>query len=298
MKKILFGFILSLGFTLPALAQDLNAQAVPEPVTSPPTRYMPEPGTKYPLTHECFLHPFPNLGTAIGDTINIFGCIDNTNPSSYWYFHYFNQYNFQAVAGQRIRFTLQRGTLPDLLLNIQTATGGGAGLPLTYTTIASVSGTSSIVYDFTAPSNDSYYLTISTVTQLATGTYTLLAAAGTTTPPPNTNLCSPSTTVLCVNAARFSVTVGYTTTTGSGRATAVPLTADTGYFWFFTSGNVEVVVKVVDGRGFNNHFWVFAGGLTNVDVGITVTDMQTGQTRMYRNSQGVAFQPIQDVAAF
>ena len=173
MKMILFGVILSLGINLPALAQDLSAQAMQEPITSPPTRYMPEPETKYPLTHECFLHPFPNLGTAIGDTINIFGCIERDHPASYWYSHYYNQYNFQAVVGQRIRFTVQRGTLPDLLLHIQTATGGGAGLPLVYTTVASVTGTNSIVYDFTAPSNDSYYLTISTSTDYATGTYTL-----------------------------------------------------------------------------------------------------------------------------
>ena len=34
--------------------------------------------------------------------------------------------------------------------------------------------------------------------------------------------------------------------TGAGRA--VPLTADTGDFWFFGAENVEVVLKVLDGR--------------------------------------------------
>ncbi len=59
-----------------------------------------------------------------------------------------------------------------------------------------------------------------------------------------------------------------------------------------------MVIKVVDGRAFNNHLWVFAGGLTNVQVVITVTDTQTGAVQTYTNNQGVAFAPIQDTAAF
>jgi hypothetical protein len=76
------------------------------------------------------------------------------------------------------------------------------------------------------------------------------------------------------------------------------MTTDTGYFWFFSNGNVEMVVKVVDGRAFNNKFWVFAGGLTNVDVTLTVTDTETGTVNTYRNLANTAFQPIQDTAGF
>jgi hypothetical protein len=43
---------------------------------------------------------------------------------------------------------------------------------------------------------------------------------------------------------------------------------------------------------------VFAGGLTNVDTTITVTDTQTGAVKTYRNPANTAFQPIQDTAAF
>jgi hypothetical protein len=39
----------------------------------------------------------------------------------------------------------------------------------------------------------------------------------------------------------------------------VPLGADTGYFWFFEDTNVELVVKVLDGRAINGHTWVFYG---------------------------------------
>ena len=79
---------------------------------------------------------------------------------------------------------------------------------------------------------------------------------------------------------------------------AVSLTGTTGYFWFFSADNVEVVVKVVDGCSFNSRKWVFAGGLTNVSVTITVTDTQTGIIRMYDNPLNAAFQSVQDLTAF
>jgi len=43
---------------------------------------------------------------------------------------------------------------------------------------------------------------------------------------------------------------------------------------------------------------VFAGGPTDVNVVVTVTDTQTGATRTYTNPQSIAFQPIQDTGAF
>ncbi|HJW14443.1 MAG TPA: hypothetical protein VJ776_07095 [Thermoanaerobaculia bacterium] len=113
-----------------------------------------------------------------------------------------------------------------------------------------------------------------------------------------TGPCVADANALCLNNSRFRVTASFQSSSGSGTGTAVSLTGDTGYFWFFTANNVEIVIKVVDGRAANNRFWVFAGGLTNVNVVITVTDTQTGEVRTYVNPQGVAFQPIQDTSAF
>ncbi len=84
-------------------------------------------------------------------------------------------------------------------------------------------------------------------------------------------------------------------TSGVGRA--VQLTADTGYFWFFSANNVELVIKVVDGRAFNNFFWVFYGALSDVAYTITVTDTETGRVRTYTNPQG-RLASVADVAAF
>jgi virginiamycin B lyase len=112
--------------------------------------------------------------------------------------------------------------------------------------------------------------------------------------------CHADAHTLCLNSDRFSVTADFQPTPEgpSTPATAVPLTPDTGYFWFFDPSNVELVTKVLDGCSTNGNFWFFASGLTNVGVQITVTDTLTGASKPYSNAVGAAFPPIQDTAAF
>ncbi len=98
--------------------------------------------------------------------------------------------------------------------------------------------------------------------------------------------CQPSSTRLCLNDGRYQVEASWLTNSLSGHAAAVPLSGDTGYFWFFSPTNVEAAIKVLDGRGVNGHVWVFYGALSNVDYKITVTDTQTGVTRRYHNPTG------------
>lgn len=73
-------------------------------------------------------------------------------------------------------------------------------------------------------------------------------------------------------------------TTGAGRP--LPLASDTGAFWFFDRNNPELLVKVLDGRSVNGHFWVFFGALTNVEYDLTVTDTETGARKTWRNPAG------------
>ncbi|HEY6049910.1 MAG TPA: hypothetical protein VIZ58_01580, partial [Thermoanaerobaculia bacterium] len=86
--------------------------------------------------------------------------------------------------------------------------------------------------------------------------------------------CVSDAGTLCLNGDRFRVRSSWRVpaqaTSGSG--TSVRLTGDTGYFWFFSSNNVEIVVKVVDGTPDNGKYWVFAGALSDVEYTITVTD--------------------------
>lgn len=84
-------------------------------------------------------------------------------------------------------------------------------------------------------------------------------------------------------------------TEGHGRAH--PDSADTGSFWFFDPDNLELTVKVLDGRPVNGRFWFFYGALTNVGYRITVTDQLTGRERTYDNPPG-RFGSFADTAAF
>lgn len=47
------------------------------------------------------------------------------------------------------------------------------------------------------------------------------------------------------------------------------------YAWFYDSSNVEVTVKLLDGRAVNGHFWVFIASMTDRSFFVTVTDLQT-----------------------
>jgi len=110
--------------------------------------------------------------------------------------------------------------------------------------------------------------------------------------------CAPSAERLCLAGGRFEVAAEWRDFQGNtGRGTAVGLTADTGYFWFFNPANVEVVAKVLDGRGVNQAFWVFYGALSSVEYTLTVTDTRTGLTRRYFNPAG-ALASLADTRGF
>lgn len=110
--------------------------------------------------------------------------------------------------------------------------------------------------------------------------------------------CIPDATTLCFQSGRFKVTATFDTGRGNaGQAHGIPA-GDSGLLWFFASSNIEVALKVLDGCALGGHYWVFAGGLTNVEVTILVTDTRTGATRTYHNPPNTAFEPIQDTSAF
>lgn len=111
--------------------------------------------------------------------------------------------------------------------------------------------------------------------------------------------CVADATTLCLNANRFRVVVQWHAVNigQAGVGQAVSLSSDSGSFWFFTSGNLELNIKVVDGRAVNNHFWVFFGALSDVEYTITVTDMDTGAQQTYTNPQG-QLASVADTSAF
>ena len=79
----------------------------------------------------------------------------------------------------------------------------------------------------------------------------------------------------------------------------VPATTDnTGVFWFFQQQNWELLIKVLNGCGVNNHYWVFGAGATDVNYTVTVEDLQTGATWEYENALGHKSKAITDTTAF
>jgi Hydrazine synthase alpha subunit middle domain/WD40-like Beta Propeller Repeat len=110
--------------------------------------------------------------------------------------------------------------------------------------------------------------------------------------------CPAAATRLCLQGGRFGVEVSWRDFQGNtGVGTATPLTTDTGTFWFFDSANLELAVKILDGRSLNSHFWVFYGALSSVEYTVTVTDWATGAVKTYQNASG-AFASRADTSAF
>lgn len=104
--------------------------------------------------------------------------------------------------------------------------------------------------------------------------------------------CVPSGGNLCLLSARFKVELTArdqrTGTTGSGVALA-----ENDLFGYFAlpeltgqAENPEVFVKVLDGRAVTGKFWVFYGGLTDLEFTLTVTDTNTGIVKTYSKAAG------------
>lgn len=112
--------------------------------------------------------------------------------------------------------------------------------------------------------------------------------------------CVATETALCLTGGRFRVEATWNDHHGlPGFGHAVPIASDTGGFWFFGPGNVELVVKVLDACHLPEFrdFWVFAAGLTDVGVDLAVTDTVTGERWTHDHPRGVPFPPVQDTDA-
>jgi hypothetical protein len=112
--------------------------------------------------------------------------------------------------------------------------------------------------------------------------------------------CAADGNTLCLSGGRFEVEAEWRTAAGdSGPANVIPDSDDAGRLWFFNADNTEMVIKVLDACAPPfERFWVFASGLTDVQVTLTVTDTETGAQRIYFNPQDRDFPPVLDTAAF
>jgi hypothetical protein len=117
--------------------------------------------------------------------------------------------------------------------------------------------------------------------------------------------CAGDATTLCLNNGRFRVQATFRAPSlpppappsPTSQASATGIAADSGAFSFFSANNIELLVKVVDGRAFNGKFWVFIGSASTVEYTVTVTDTATGAVRTYTNPQGTLASYV-DLQAF
>jgi ELWxxDGT repeat protein len=118
---------------------------------------------------------------------------------------------------------------------------------------------------------------------------------------PSVAPCVADATTLCLADGRFRARAVRRDFAGElGTAGVVPLTGDSGYFWFFAPGNPEVLLKIVDAcglPGFEN-FWAYSTGLTNVEVELEVVDTSTGERKVVRTALGEAYGPLFDSGSF
>jgi hypothetical protein len=83
-------------------------------------------------------------------------------------------------------------------------------------------------------------------------------------------------TALALQDRRFEVRLEWRDRGGAVHtANAETLTDESGRFWFFGRDNVELTVKILDGRAINGAFWLFAASMTDLAYTLTVIDHNT-----------------------
>lgn len=115
--------------------------------------------------------------------------------------------------------------------------------------------------------------------------------------PSQIGTCLENDVAMCLQGGRFRVEGSWRDFQGNqGPMHTDRVSSDSGYGWFFSPGNKEIFLKVLDACTFTGNYWVFAAGLTNVEVTLRVTDSLTGRVYEQRNSLGVSFPPNLDVS--
>jgi hypothetical protein len=112
--------------------------------------------------------------------------------------------------------------------------------------------------------------------------------------------CVPGSTRGCLIDGRFSAEVAWTDgQEGAGQGQVVPFATDgSALFWFFSSTDWEIMVKVIDACNLNGRFWVFSAAVTDVQYTLTLTDTFTGAVRTYSQAAGAVSPATLDTGAF
>ncbi len=109
----------------------------------------------------------------------------------------------------------------------------------------------------------------------------------------------PTENEICLGEHFLVAVYDVTNSTQGGYGVPVRIgSTDTGLFWFYNDTNWELMVKVLDACGINNHAWVFGGALTNQGYNIVIHDWVSGGQKHYINDLGTRAPAIADTVAF
>lgn len=222
---------------------------------------------------------------------------------------------FGSSASPPLDQVIDRATTTTTLTSSPNPVPPGSFVTFTVTVSSSAPGTptgtvtiseeTTVLAQRTLVNRQAFY----TTNTLSPGPHVIVASyGGDTTFAPSTSVpltevvgrCPVGPQTLCLGTARFAVSVTWKNPydgVSAGTGMAVSMTPDTGYFWFFDPRNVEVIVKVLDGRAVNGKFWVLYGSLTDVEFHMTVTDSETSIAKTYDNPPRVLASRI-DTQAF
>jgi hypothetical protein len=229
-------------------------------------------------THECYTRSNLFCGQFIADDINIFGCVGEDDD------RYYNYHPTQVTQQRTHTITVTSEEFRPRIELYRVVNGSLQAVAWDFG--AATRGTATVVADL-LPGD---YVTI--VTTFARfdggGRYTARVACGESGPPPP----PPNTTDLRLFGNRFQIFIS-AYDQRSGRTAAGFAIPQSDVFGFFSipeltgnAGNPEIFIKVLDARTANGHFWIFYGGLTDLEVRITVVDTVQNRVTSYIKPAG------------
>ncbi len=120
-----------------------------------------------------------------------------------------------------------------------------------------------------------------------------------TTPAPTTTPKPVSDRELPFHEGRFVASLVWVTPDNTGPARVAPgASRASGAFYFFDPDNWEVLVKVLDGRAINGHWWAYASGTTDLKWTLTVTDTTTKSSWVVSSAGGPEAHGFTDIKAW
>ena len=111
--------------------------------------------------------------------------------------------------------------------------------------------------------------------------------------------CVPGPFAACLQGGRFLVRARWRTADDAGPAWTESVSDSSGYLWFFSPENAEVLFKVLDACAMPGApgYWVGIAAATPVDYTVVVTDVETGLSKEY-TSDSAQSAPLLDFETF